>query len=137
MVNAGVIPATIVDDNLAGFWTHVFDGIHLHKDIFVNTGGDIAWAFRKNSPKLKKVINGFVQTHREGTLFGNMILQRYLRSADYIKNNAASDEMKKYKSMVGLFKKYGTTYGFEQIELQQVQKEKALQEIDTNTGSRK
>ncbi|MEJ2231901.1 MAG: transporter substrate-binding domain-containing protein [Nitrospirales bacterium] len=60
MVNAGLLPMLVMDSPKAEFWAKIFEKIRLHPDIAVNTGGEIAWAFRKNSPKLKKVINQFV-----------------------------------------------------------------------------
>ena len=43
--------------NKARFWEQVFDKITLYPDISVHEGGDIGWAFRKNSPLLKKEID--------------------------------------------------------------------------------
>jgi membrane-bound lytic murein transglycosylase MltF len=61
MVNAGLIPIVVIDSHKGRFWEQIFDKITLHPDIALRTGGQIAWAFRKNSPKLKKVINSFVK----------------------------------------------------------------------------
>lgn len=110
MVNAGLIPMIIIDDHKGEFWAQIFDNITLHPDIPVNTGGKVAWAFRKNSPELRKVINAFVEEHKQGTLFGNIILQRYLRDTKWVKNPLAGKELKKFKRMTGLFKKYAAAY---------------------------
>ena len=79
MVNAGLIPAIVMDSHKALFWKQIFDNITVHQDIAVRTGGKIAWAFRKNSPKLKAVINEFVKGHKKGTMLGNIqtILEKY------------------------------------------------------------
>ena len=50
MVNAGLIPITIVDSYEAAFWAQIFKNIKVHQDVAVNSGGDIAWAFRQGSP---------------------------------------------------------------------------------------
>ncbi len=39
------------------FWKDIFHNIKVHEGIAVQGGGKIAWAFRKDSPKLKKEIN--------------------------------------------------------------------------------
>ena len=78
MVNAGLFPAVVVDNHKAEFWGDIFDKITLHPGISVNTGGQIAWAFRKESPKLKAVVNQFVKGNKKGTLMGNIILKQYL-----------------------------------------------------------
>lgn len=52
MVNAGLLPMAVVDDHKANFWAKVFDRIEVRSDLAVNTGGQIGWAIRKNSPLL-------------------------------------------------------------------------------------
>jgi membrane-bound lytic murein transglycosylase MltF len=78
----------------------------------VRAGGEIAWAFRKNSLKLKAVVNDFVKGHRKGTMLGNILFKRYLQNTKYVKNSMSEKELKKYNSMVQLFKKYAGEYDF-------------------------
>lgn len=87
MVNSGIYPITVIDSYIGEFWSKVYDKIQLHKDIPINTGDKIGWAFRKNSPELKKVINEFIKASKKGTAFGNIVSKRYLHTADWIKNN--------------------------------------------------
>jgi membrane-bound lytic murein transglycosylase MltF len=115
MVNAGLIPMIVMDSHKAQFWQQIFDNIKVHPDIAVRTGGQIAWAFRKESPKLKALINEFVKSHKIGTLLGNIILKRYLRDTKYVKNSAAQEEMAKFRSMVALFEKYAGQYDFDYL----------------------
>ena len=44
MVNAGLLPYVIVDDPKANIWAKVFADLKLRDDIFINEGGEIAWA---------------------------------------------------------------------------------------------
>ncbi|MBW1775020.1 MAG: transglycosylase SLT domain-containing protein, partial [Deltaproteobacteria bacterium] len=60
MVNAGLVPMTVADSTLANFWSQIFKNITVYPKIAVNRGARIAWMIRKDSPKLKKVINDFV-----------------------------------------------------------------------------
>ena len=60
MVNAGLVPATVVDGYLADFWKKVFTDITVHTGLTLRTGGTLAVAFRKNSPMLAKEIDGFI-----------------------------------------------------------------------------
>ena len=115
MVNAGLIPMIIMDSHKAQFWTQIFKKIQVHSEISVRTGGEIAWAFRKNSPKLKTVINKFVADHKEGTLIGNMLFKRYLKNTKYVKNSISKQELKKFRAMVKLFKKYAGRYDFDYL----------------------
>jgi len=115
MVNAGLIPMIVMDSHKAQFWTQIFDKIQVHSEIAVRTGGEIAWAFRKNSPKLKATINEFVKGHKKGTLIGNMLLKRYLKDTQYVKNSLSKQELKKFEAMVRLFKKYADKYDFDYL----------------------
>jgi membrane-bound lytic murein transglycosylase MltF len=115
MVNAGLIPMIVMDSHKAHFWTQIFDKIKVHDDIAVREGGEIAWAFRKNSPKLKAIVNEFIKGHKKGTLMGNMLLKRYLKSTKYVKNSLGEKEMQKFNSMLELFKKYSGNYDFDHL----------------------
>jgi membrane-bound lytic murein transglycosylase MltF len=104
-----------MDSHKAQFWVQIFDKIQVHSEIAVRTGGEIAWAFRKNSPKLKATINEFVKGHKKGTLIGNMLLKRYLKDTQYVKNSLSKQELKKFEAMVRLFKKYADKYDFDYL----------------------
>ena len=115
MVNAGLIPMIVMDNHKAQFWTQIFDKIKVHTDIAVRTGGEIAWAFRKNSPQLKAVINEFVKGHKKGSLIGNMLFKRYLKNTKYVRNSLSKQELKKFEAMVRLFQKYAKQYEFDYL----------------------
>ena len=102
----------VMDSHKAQFWKQIFDNITVHQDFTVRTGGEIAWAFRKNSSKLKAVVNDFEKRHRKGTMLRNILLKRYLQNTKYVKNALSEKELKKYNSMVQLFKKYAGEYDF-------------------------
>ena len=115
MVNAGLIPMIVMDSHKVQLWEQIFDEIQVHPDIAVRNGGQIAWAFRKNSPQLAAVINEFVAGHKKGTLFGNIVFNRYLRSAKYIRNSMSEAELEKFNAMVKLFQKYADRYDFDYL----------------------
>ena len=115
MLSAGLIPMIVMDSHKAQFWDQIFDNIEVHPDIAVRTGGEIAWAFRKNSPKLEAVVNEFIKGHKKGSLLGNMFFKRYLRDTQYVKNSASEQELKKFRSMVQSFKVYADRYDFDYL----------------------
>jgi len=117
MVNAGLIPATIVDSHLAQFWARVLPQLMVHTNVAVRHNGQIAWALRPHSPHLQALLNDFVRTHKQGTLLGNVIIQRYLRSITYVTNAVASAELKKFDATIGMFRRYGAHYGFDALML--------------------
>src|SRR5262249_19719045 len=114
MVNAGLIPITVMDSHIAAIWRQIYPAIDVHSELAVHSGGQIAWAFRKNSPQLKKVADSFIRTHRRGTLFGNIVAKKYFSDTS-IKNNTKSDDLKKYQATVGYFRKYSREYNFDYL----------------------
>ena len=117
MVNAGLVRFVVVDSFKAELWVQIFPKIQLRPDVAVRTGGEIAWAFRKNSPKLSAAVNRFVATHKKGTAFGNQVFSRYLRSTKYVRNALQPEELAKYERTVALFRKYGDAYDFDALML--------------------
>lgn len=115
MVNAGLIPMVAVDDHKARFWSEIFPDITLHPDIVINEGGEIAWAFRKNSPQLSQVVNAFVKGHKKGTLMGNILFKRYLKENKWARNALSPEELKKFHTVVNLFKQYADQYDFDYL----------------------
>ena len=107
MVNAGVIPATVVDSHKAELWRQVFDNITVNSHLKVREGGEIAWALRKDCPKLGALVNEFVAKHQKGTLFGNIMFKRYFKSTKWITNPSAKRDRQRFDAVVDLFDTYG------------------------------
>jgi len=117
MVDAGLIGITAIDSHLIKIWAGFFNNLAVHQDMAINSGGQIAWAFRKGNPKLKDVINDFVSTHRLGTPYGNALAGKYFGSGKRLKNVAAGKEMEKFEVLKDIFKKYGDLYNLDWILL--------------------
>ena len=113
MVNAGLMPAIVVDDYLASFWVKVFPKLTVHNDIAVRTGGNLAVAVRKGSPKLVEGLNTFMAKFGQGTSFGNQMERKYLVSTKYAKDATSEEERKKLQAVLELFKKYSTQYNLD------------------------
>jgi membrane-bound lytic murein transglycosylase MltF len=117
MVNAGLLPAIIVDSHKARFWAQIFDDLTIHEGLAVRTGGEIGWAFRKDSAQLAEVINAFVKKHKKGTLIGNVVLNRYLENTKWARNALAGGDHARFESTVGIFTTYGKRYEFDPLML--------------------
>jgi membrane-bound lytic murein transglycosylase MltF len=115
MVNAGLLPATVVDNYLATFWKKVFPDITVHEGATLRTGGVLAVAIRKNSPKLMAELNGYISNNGLDTSLGAILNKRYLESTRYVKNATSERERKKYASLVSIFRKYGGQYQFDYL----------------------
>ena len=110
MVNAGLVQTTIVDDFVADFWSQVFPNIRINKGAAVRTGGEIAVAVRKNSPRLLQALNTWIKEYGRGTAFGNTMERRYLQSTKYVTGAAVEQERRKLFAMVKMFQTYGDQY---------------------------
>ncbi len=117
MVNAGLVPIIIVDSHKAKFWAQILKSIKVHEDVAVRQGGDIAWAFRKGSPKLAAAANAFIKTHRKGTQFGNILYRRYLENTKWVESATSKEELAKFERTLDLFKKYAGQYEFDWLML--------------------
>jgi membrane-bound lytic murein transglycosylase MltF len=110
MVNAGIIPATIVDSYLAEFWTGVFDQMRVYPDAPLRTGRQIAWALRKNTPQLREMVNTFVASHGKGSASFNIVTRRYFKDNRWVKNPASEAELRRFRETADFFRAYGDQY---------------------------
>jgi len=117
LVAAGMLPWAVVDEHKATFWADVLDGLTVRDDLAVRTGGEIAWAFRKGSPQLAEVVNAFARKHGQGTLFGNVVIKRYLEENPWIRNDAVGAHERRFEELLPLFEKYAEKYGFDPMLL--------------------
>ena len=117
MLNAGLIPLMVIDDHKARAWEKILPNITVHEDIFVREHGQIAFAIRKHSPKLRTVLDGFIEKNEKGTTFGNIVFDRYLVDADFVKGASSTAERRKFAKVLGLFRRFGDRYGFDPLML--------------------
>ena len=113
MANAGLVDALVVDNHTAWFWQRVWPALKLYPTITLRTGGEIAWAIRKDSPELKKTLNTFLATNGRDSLNARMIFRRYLLSTQYVKGAAAEAARERFLALVSLFRKYGAEYNMD------------------------
>ena len=64
LVNAGRIPATLVDEYIYDARRARLEKTAVNRDVAVSQDGEIAWVTRKDSPRLLELINEFFSTHR-------------------------------------------------------------------------
>ena len=64
LVNAGRIPATLVDDYIYDAARSRLDKTAVNRDVAVSQDGEIAWVTRKDSPRLLALVNEFFTAHR-------------------------------------------------------------------------
>jgi membrane-bound lytic murein transglycosylase MltF len=114
MVAAGLAPATVVDEVTADLYLQVFPTLRKNPGI-ASPPGEIAWAFRKGSPRLEKALNRFVEHNKQGTLAGNVVINRYLKAAQWIKNARSDEDRRRFEATIGTFKKYAKQFDLDYL----------------------
>jgi membrane-bound lytic murein transglycosylase MltF len=112
MANAGLVQYTVVPAHLAELWKNVFTGLKVYEGFPVTDKTDSGWAVRKDSPKLRALLEEFAKTHREGTAYFAQLANTYLKSTRFIKNNETAESVKRFDEMKGIFQKYAKQYQF-------------------------
>ena len=113
MVDTGLLPWAVVDDYKPQMWREVFTRVTVRDDLVLREGARLAWAIRPDSPQLKAFLDTFLKENREGTLFGNIIRNRYIRDFNWTENAMGATELSRYHKLSALFRKYGTEYGMD------------------------
>lgn len=117
MVNANVFPFTVVDDFTAHTWESVLPDIRVRDDLVVNSGGQIAWAVRKESKDLLDSLNGFIKEVRQGSLLGNIFFKRYYQDSKWIDNPTSPAEVTRLDKYKPVIQKYAQQYDFDWLSI--------------------
>jgi membrane-bound lytic murein transglycosylase MltF len=117
MLGVGLLEAIVVDDWKANMWGKLLPKIRVNQGAVVRSGGLIGWGIRKDSPTLAAELNDFYVNFmkKHGTV--NWRKQEYYKKIKQITNSAGSAEAKRFRDMLGIFKKYGEKYGFDPMML--------------------
>ena len=115
MVNAGILPLTVVDDHVAQIWTKIFKSIKIRPDIVINDDGAIAAAIRKNSPLLKAKLDSFLKEKTVQYGFTSWLRKRYYSDDKMVRRAYAPEDMQRFNELVGYFLRYGDQYGFDYL----------------------
>lgn len=115
MVNASLLPVTVVNDWTANLWSKLLPKMQVRGDVAIAAGVSYGWAIRKNSPKLMADINEFIKTHRKDTPFGQQLVAKYTGSAYMLKQAVSPDSMKRFEQTAQLFRKYSNEYGIDYL----------------------
>jgi len=117
MMNADILPITVVDKHRVNVWTKVFKNLTVHEDIVFRQNAAIALAMRKESPQLKDLLDGFARENRVGTLITNILLNKYSKNIGWVRPALERDPFRRFEQLAGLFQTYGAQYDFDWLML--------------------
>lgn len=117
MLNAGLLPMTVVDNHRLRLWTQVFEDIKVHDDVVFRRHGKLAFAMRKDSPALKSLLDDFASQHKVGSLFTNMLINQYVNHAGWARPALEREPFRRFEQLAGLFQTYGEQYDFDWLLL--------------------
>lgn len=115
MTNAGIYQITVADNYLANLWKKILTDLTIHEKLELRAHGQIAWAVRKNNPKLKKELDAFARKVRVGSYLGNIINKRYFENTKFVRNSLTPEDVKRFTRTIEFFKKYSGQYGFDYL----------------------
>jgi len=117
MVNAGLVPMTVMDDYKAEFWVGVFPDIVVRRDLVINADGAIGWAHRSDSPAFAAMLDGFMRRYGKGTLVGNDTYNRYLADATRVRCAHSPQSLASLEPLIDVFRQYADRYDFDWLML--------------------
>ncbi|MFV8458483.1 transglycosylase SLT domain-containing protein [Vibrio owensii] len=112
MISAGLIDITVLDRHKTGMWGNIFPSVVFHNQITVRENAQIGWGIRKGSPQLEGAVNKFIKEVRVGTLFGNVVNERYLENDKWLRNFLNRDNAVRSKELLDIFYLYSQEYHF-------------------------
>jgi membrane-bound lytic murein transglycosylase MltF len=115
MVNAGLVPMTIMDDYVAAFWQQIFPDVVVNRGAAVRTDRQTAMMVRKNSPQLMAELNAFIARYPEGSLQRNVLTQKYLKSVKYAKRATSEQDLARFRQTADFIRKYSAQYDLDYL----------------------
>jgi membrane-bound lytic murein transglycosylase MltF len=113
LVNSGAFPYTVADQHVAELWSGVLTNLRVQPQLQVATGGQIAWAVRRDNPELKSVLDAFLLKNKKGTSVGNTLFQRYFKDTKWIDDPGFDVREGKLGKILEPVQRISAQYGFD------------------------
>jgi membrane-bound lytic murein transglycosylase MltF len=115
MVNAGLLPYAVVDDQKATLWTQVLPHLGARPDIVLHADGETAWAVRPESPQLLAEVNAFLSAGGGGGNLVQILRRKYYGDPRLVKEAYGRRDQGKFNRLIDLFRRHGQAYGFDPL----------------------
>jgi membrane-bound lytic murein transglycosylase MltF len=117
MTAAGLLPATVGDDWVAGLWVQVIKGLRLHPKAALREGAEIAWAVRPDNPKLLATLNRAISDITGSVNQWSVQTRSYLLKLKQLHTATQGADLQRFHDVVDIFRRYGGQYGFDPLLL--------------------
>jgi membrane-bound lytic murein transglycosylase MltF len=117
MTAAGLLPATVADDWVAGLWVQIIKGLRLHPKASLREGAEIAWAVRPDNPKLLAALNRAIAEITGNVHQWSDQTRSYLTELKKLHTATQGADMQRFRDTVEIFRRYANEYRFDTLML--------------------
>jgi membrane-bound lytic murein transglycosylase MltF len=117
MTAAGLLPATVGDDWVAGLWVQIIKGLKLHPQAALREGAEIAWAVRPDNPKLLATLNRAIAEITGNVTRWSDHTRSYLAKLKQLHTATRGADMQRFYNTIEIFRKYAGDYRFDTLLL--------------------
>jgi membrane-bound lytic murein transglycosylase MltF len=117
MTAAGLLPATVGDDWVAGLWVQIIKGLRLHPKAALREGAEIGWAVRPDNPKLLATLNRAIAEITGNVNRWSDDTRSYLLELKQLHTATQGAEMQRFRDTVEIFRRYASEYRFDTLML--------------------
>jgi membrane-bound lytic murein transglycosylase MltF len=117
MTAAGLLPATVGDDWVAGLWVQIIKGLRLHPKAAVREGAEIGWAVRPDNPKLLATLNRAMVEITGNVNQWSAHTRSYLAKLKQLHTATQGADMQRFHDTVEIFRRYAGQYQFDTLLL--------------------
>jgi membrane-bound lytic murein transglycosylase MltF len=117
MTAVGLLPATVVDDWVAGLWVQIIKGLRLHPKAALREGAEIAWAVRPDNPKLLATLNRAIAEITVSMNQWSDHTRSYLAKLKQMHTATKGADIQRFHDTIEIFRRYAGQYRFDTLLL--------------------
>jgi membrane-bound lytic murein transglycosylase MltF len=117
MTAAGLLPATVGDDWVAGLWVQIITGLKLHPKAALREGANIGWAVRPDNPKLLATLNRVIAEITLNARRWSDDTRSYLAKLKQLHTATRGADIQRFRDTIEIFRRYAGEYRFDTLLL--------------------
>jgi membrane-bound lytic murein transglycosylase MltF len=110
MTAAGLLPATVGDDWVAGLWVQIIKGLRLHPKAALREGAEIGWAARPDNPKLLATLSRAIPQITGNVNQWSDQTRSYLAKLKQLHTATRGTDLQRFHDTVEIFRRYAGQY---------------------------